>query len=76
MTFLLLPLLVACGHLPAAPQAQRIKPGAVIYAAVPPLFGPDPLPAVIRRLDYLAELGVDVLLLSPIQATDDSSTIS
>jgi cyclomaltodextrinase / maltogenic alpha-amylase / neopullulanase len=68
---------LGCAHLPAvAPPATPLKPGAVIYGVVPPLFGENPLPAVTDRLDYLQDLGVDVILLSPINSSDDLSDIS
>ncbi|KJS31249.1 MAG: hypothetical protein VR64_12450 [Desulfatitalea sp. BRH_c12] len=70
--------IVSCGHMPPAglqPPAH-LKPGAVIYGVVPPLFGGSPLRDVTAKLDYLQELGVDVLWLSPIHATDDPSSIS
>jgi glycosidase len=50
--------------------------GAVVYGVVPPLFGDAPFQAVTARLDELVELGVDVLWLSPLNATDDPSAIS
>jgi cyclomaltodextrinase / maltogenic alpha-amylase / neopullulanase len=68
--------LLGCGHLPAADPASPLKPGAVIYGVVPPLFGHNPLQAVTERLDYLDDLGVDVIWLSPINSTDDLSSIS
>lgn len=50
--------------------------GAVVYGVVPPLFGEAPFQAVIERLDYLKEQGVDAIWLSPLNATDDPSAIS
>ncbi|RJQ87336.1 MAG: alpha-amylase [Desulfobacteraceae bacterium] len=69
--------LLGCAHLPTglAPP-DTVKPGAVMYGVVPPLFGHKPLQDVTARLDYLQELGVDIILLSPINATDDPSSIS
>lgn len=40
--------------------------GAVIYGAVPSLFGQPGLPAIEERLDELARLGIDTIWLSPI----------
>ena len=77
---LLLPvfiIVIGCTHLRTEDHATpRIKPGAVIYGVVPPLFGDEPLRDVVSKLDYLKDLGVDIILLSPIQATDDPSSIS
>jgi glycosidase len=68
---------LGCAHAPAPwqppPSWHR---GAVVYGVVPPLFGPRPLQAVTARLDELADLGVDMLWLSPIQRTDDPGAIS
>ncbi|MCK6550598.1 alpha-amylase [Myxococcota bacterium] len=50
--------------------------GAVVYGAVPPLFGPGGYRAITARLDALDALGVDALWLPPIHATDDESQIS
>lgn len=48
-----------------------------MYGVVPPLFGEDrPLQAVTARLDALAELGVDLLWLAPVNETDDRGAIS
>ncbi|RJR39533.1 MAG: alpha-amylase [Desulfobacteraceae bacterium] len=54
---------------------RAVKPGAVIYGVVPPFFG-EGLRDVTANLDRLQELGVDILWLSPINATDDPSDIS
>jgi cyclomaltodextrinase / maltogenic alpha-amylase / neopullulanase len=42
---------------------------AIVYGAVPPLFGQPPLEALAAQLDRLARLGINVLWLSPIFAT-------
>ncbi|WP_426751175.1 alpha-amylase family glycosyl hydrolase [Myxococcus sp. Y35] len=60
----------------AAPTCGPVKDpdwmeGAVVYGVVPPLFGEQPFQAVTARLDYLRELGVDVLWLSPVNKTTD-----
>jgi cyclomaltodextrinase len=57
-------------------RANGIKPGAVIYGVVPPLFGFRPIRSVTERLDYLRDLGVDYIWLAPITETDDPSQIS
>ena len=57
-------------------RAEGLKPGAVIYGVVPPLFGRQPLRSVTAKLDYLADLGVDVLWLSVMNESDDDSHIS
>lgn len=49
---------------------------AVVYGVVPPLFGPRGLRDVTDRLDALADLGVDLLWLAPVMATDDPGAIS
>ena len=56
--------------------AAPYRPGAVIYGVVPPLFGNPPFQAVTKHLDRLDKLGVDVLWISPVFATDDESQIS
>lgn len=43
--------------------------GGVVYGVVPPLFGEHPFQAVTAKLDYLRELGVDALWLSPVNRT-------
>ncbi len=69
--------LLGCVHGPAGPHyPTHLKPGAVIYGVVPPLFGQAPFKDVTARLDELRTMGVDVLWLSPINATDDPSGIS
>ncbi|NOJ82365.1 alpha-amylase family glycosyl hydrolase [Myxococcus xanthus] len=45
--------------------------GAVVYGVVPPLFGEQPFKAVTAKLDYLRDLGIDVLWLSPVNTTTD-----
>jgi cyclomaltodextrinase / maltogenic alpha-amylase / neopullulanase len=64
--------LVADGA-PVAVQTPTWQPEwvqrAVVYGAVPPLFGQPPLEALTAQLDRLATLGVNVLWLSPIFAT-------
>jgi glycosidase len=60
----------------AALQPRADLRGAVVYGVVPPLFGARPLASVTARLDALAELGVDVLWLSPVMDTDDRGAIS
>lgn len=57
-------------------HGARLKPGAVIYGVVPPLFGHLPLRSVIARLDELRDLGIDILWLSPLFTTDDPGQIS
>jgi glycosidase len=54
---------------------NRVKPGAVIYGVVPPLFGTG-FRDITSRLDELQELGVDIIWLSPINSTNDDSIIS
>jgi glycosidase len=54
----------------------KLKPGAVIYGVVPPLFGKQPFKDVSAKLSEIRELGADVLWLSPINKTDDPSQIS
>lgn len=61
---------------PTALAASGLKPGATIYGVVPPLFGRQPLRSVTAKLDYLADLGVDVLWLSVMNESDDDSLIS
>lgn len=43
--------------------------GAVVYGVIPGLFGADGFDSVRGRLAYLAELGVEALWLSPVNAT-------
>ncbi len=43
--------------------------GAVVYGVVPPLFGTHPFQAVTEKLDYLKDLGIDALWLSPVNTT-------
>ena len=51
--------------------------GKVVYGVMPTLFSADdPLAGVTRRLPELADLGVDVIWLSPINPSDDESAIS
>ncbi len=45
--------------------------GGVVYGVVPPLFGEQPFRDVTQKLDYLRDLGVDALWLSPINKTLD-----
>jgi hypothetical protein len=45
--------------------------GAVVYGVFPFFFGPRGLPDVTDRLDDLADLGVNVLWLSPVTAAAD-----
>jgi cyclomaltodextrinase / maltogenic alpha-amylase / neopullulanase len=49
-------------------QARWVQ-GAVVYGAVPPLFGEPPLEALTASLDRLVALGVNVLWLAPVFAT-------
>lgn len=53
-----------------------LKPGAVIYGVVPPLFGEAPLASVAESLDRLERQGVDALWISPVNSTDDPGPIS
>src|SRR5688500_3105332 len=55
---------------------QNWLEGAVIYGLVPPLCGEAPFQDVVARLDYLKEMGVDAVWLSPVNSTDDPSAIS
>ena len=74
---LLVVLLLGCAPGPVRPQLpERLAPGTVVYGVVPPLFGDDPLRDVAARLDALQELGADVLLLTPVNTTDDCGGIS
>ncbi len=72
---LVLPFATAIAQ-PARSLESKLKPGAVIYGVVPPLFGKQPFRAVTQKLDYLRDQGVDVLWLSPINTSDDPSQIS
>jgi cyclomaltodextrinase len=58
---------------PAVPDYDTAKPEwvrhAVGYGVLPLLFGSPPFKAVTRRLDYLQELGVNLLWLPPVMAT-------
>jgi cyclomaltodextrinase len=49
-------------------QAQWVQ-RAVVYGAIPPLFGAPPLEALTASLDRLAALGVNVVWLAPVFAT-------
>jgi glycosidase len=49
-------------------QADWVE-NAVVYGAIPPLFGSPPLQALASSLDRLAALGVNVVWLAPIFAT-------
>jgi cyclomaltodextrinase / maltogenic alpha-amylase / neopullulanase len=64
---------VVSGGEPAAVETQTWQPqwvqSAVVYGAIPPLFGDPPLEALAGQLDRLATLGVNVVWLSPIFAT-------
>ena len=57
----------------AAVETQTWQPewvqSAVVYGAIPPLFGEPPLEALTAQLQRLAALGVNVVWLSPIFAT-------
>ncbi|MFT3912836.1 MAG: alpha-amylase family glycosyl hydrolase [Anaeromyxobacteraceae bacterium] len=80
--------LLACARPPPPPAPRVADPvpaaawhrGAVVYGVVPPLLvsrpGESPLAAVTAHLDALADLGVDVLWLAPVTATDDPGAIS
>ncbi len=54
----------------------RLKPDAVLYGVVPPMFGSPPLRSILNKLDDLRDLGVDVIWLLPINDTDDPGHIS
>jgi cyclomaltodextrinase / maltogenic alpha-amylase / neopullulanase len=56
--------------------AEAVPKGAVIYGVVPPLFGYHPLKSVTGRMDELQDLGVDILWLTSIYESDDTSLIS
>ena len=64
---------VVSGGVPEAVETQTWQPqwvqSAVIYGAIPPLFGEQPLEALTAQLKRLGALGVNVLWLSPIFAT-------
>jgi cyclomaltodextrinase / maltogenic alpha-amylase / neopullulanase len=64
---------VVCGGVPEAVETQTWQPqwvqSAVLYGAIPPLFGQPPLEALTAQLDRLGGLGVNVIWLSPIFAT-------
>ena len=57
---------VPVGRPPAQPQAPAWAASAVVYGVVPFLFGERPFPAVTDRLEYLRDLGVNALWLSPV----------
>lgn len=57
-------------------QVLQAKPGEIVYGAIPPYFGGQPLKDVERKLPELAELGVDTVWLSPIMQSDDPSAIN
>lgn len=58
---------------PRVPDFDREAPAwidsAVIYGVVMRKFGDPALPGLVERLDYLRELGVDALWLSPINVS-------
>jgi cyclomaltodextrinase / maltogenic alpha-amylase / neopullulanase len=64
---------VVSAGVPEAVETQTWQPqwvkGAVLYGAIPPLFGEPPLEALTAQLERLAVLGVNVVWLSPIFAT-------
>jgi glycosidase len=55
---------------PRVPDYDKENPAwverTVVYGVIPRKFGDPPFPAVVDRLDYLRDLGVDALWLSPI----------
>ncbi len=66
---------VVSGGEPEAVETQTWQPqwaaSAVVYGAIPPLFGQPPLEALAEQLDRLAALGINVIWLSPIFATTE-----
>jgi cyclomaltodextrinase / maltogenic alpha-amylase / neopullulanase len=53
-------------RVPPIDEAPAWIAGAVVYGAVPPLFGYGGLSSLTERLDELVDLGVDIVWLSPI----------
>lgn len=60
----------------AGVKSPRLKEGTVIYGMIAPLFGKSAFTGATQHLDRLADLGVDVIWLSPVNRTDDPSLIS
>lgn len=55
------------------PAAPAWIDNAVVYGVHIPRFGQKPLQAVTKRLDYLRDLGVNTLWLSPVAPASDAS---
>lgn len=53
-------------RVPAADEPPTWIDGAVVYGAVPPLFGYAGLASLTERLDELVDLGVDIVWISPV----------
>jgi glycosidase len=61
---------VVAGGQPRVPEYDTENPAwverAIVYGVIPGKFGDPAFPAIVERLDYLQELGVNALWLAPI----------